>query len=195
MFISKKNLYLSVLVLMGIGIMFGIILNGSLGKKANAESVCIVDEATLIELYDSIFHRPLDAGAYTHMNRELHTVLNTIQASEEHLQYTALFKAMKAYEEGKRAPGDISEQEMAQYKNIIDLALSTINAWAGTLPEQAAADAVVGPVQARNAIQSAYQNMNAGAQQSAQFGFFNSSQQIGPASALSLPNFTAGKVQ
>ena len=106
-----------------------------------------------------------------------------------------MFKAMKAYEERKRAPGEISEQEKTQYKNIIDLSLSTINAWAGTLPEQAEADAVIGPVQARNAIQAAYQNMNSGAQQNAQFGFFNSSQQIGPSSNLSMPDFSPGKAE
>lgn len=195
MFISKKILYLCFMAFIGMGILTGIILSGSLGKTASAENSCLVDEDTLTELYEAIFHRPLDAGAYSHMNRELNMVLNTIQASEEHLQYTAMFKAMKAYEEGKRAPGEISEQEKAQYKNIIDLSLSTINAWAGTLPEQAEADAVVGPVQARNAIQNAYQNMDSGAQQNAQFGFFNDSEQIGPASNLSLPNFTAGKAE
>ena len=195
MFISKKILYLCFMALIGMGMLTGMILNGSLGKTANAENSCLVDEDTLTELYESIFHRPLDAGAYSHMNRELNMVLNTIQASEEHVQYTAMFKAMKAYEEGKRAPGEISEQEKNQYKNIIDLSLSTINVWAGTLPEQAEADAVVGPVQARNAIQNAYQNMNQIAQQNAQFGLFNSSQRIGPASNLSMPNFSPGKAQ
>ncbi len=195
MFISKKLLYFVFAAFAGIGLLAGMILGGSFGKTARADEACIVDEPTLTEIYESVFHRPLDAGAQNHVGKDLNTVLNTIQASEEHAQYAGLFKAMKAYEEAKRTPGEISETEREEYKDIINSALSTISEWADTLPEQAEEDAVIGPEQARNAIQNAYQNMNTTAQENAQFGLFNALERIGSPSELSLPDFNPGGAQ
>ncbi len=192
MFISKKLFYLSFAIFAGIGLLAGLIISGSFGESARAENSCTVDEEILTELYESIFHRPIDANAQAHIGQDINTLLDSIQASEEHTQYTGLFKAMKALEEAKRLPGELAEEEEEQYKDIINSALSTVDSWADTLPEQAEEDAVIGPEQARNAIQNAYQNMNATAQQNAKFGLFNALEQIGSPSELSLPNFNPG---
>ncbi len=192
MFISKKLFYLSFAVFAGIGLLAGLTISGSFGESAKAENSCTVDEEILTELYESIFHRSLDANALGHVGQDVNTLLESIQASEEHMQYTGLFKAMKALEEAKRLPGDLAEEEEEQYKDIIDSALSTVGSWADTLTEQAEEDAVIGPEQARNAIQNAYNNMNATAQQHAKFGLFNALEQIGPPSDLPIPDFNPG---
>ncbi len=195
MFISKKSLYFCFAVFACAGILVGATLSGSFGKLARAENTCALDESTLEKIYTSVFHRSLDANAYGYVGENLDTVLDALDSSEEHIQYTGLFKAMKAYEEAKRTGQQMTEEEKGQYEDIIDSALSTVSAWADTLPEQAEEDAVVGPEQAREAIQTAYNNMNGVAQAAAEYGLFQAQEQIGSPGNLSLPDFTPGNAK
>src|SRR3989344_9550803 len=86
---------------------FGFFLGGGT-NSANAETTCTVDRALLHRIYSAIFHRPLDTGADFHLGRSLDVVLSDIENSGEHVNYSAVFKSMKALEEAKRAPGQLS---------------------------------------------------------------------------------------
>ena len=82
----------------------------------------------LHRIYSAIFHWPLDTGADFHVGRPLDVVLNDIENSTESIEYSAVFKAMKALEEAKRTPGQLSGADAESYKKIVDSALSHVNA-------------------------------------------------------------------
>ncbi len=165
----------------------GFMFNTHKTQTASAQEACVVDNDVLTKLYNVIFHRPLDAGANFHLNKPLDTVLNTLANSDEHRQYTGVFKAVKALEEARRAPGQITATNHARYKNIIDSSLSTVAAWSDTLPEQALANRVIGPDQARAAVQAAYDRLDAGARAKAEFGLFQATDRIGRPSSITAP--------
>lgn len=165
---------------------FGFFLGGGT-DSASAQTTCTVDRALLHRIYSAIFHRPLDSGADFHVGRSLDTVLSDIENSGEHIEYSAAFKAMKALEEAKRAPGQLSNADIESYKKIVDSALSHVSAWADTLPEQPLDKAVVGPEHARAAIKRAYDHMNPTAKAAAEFGLFNAQTRIGHPDTLPLP--------
>lgn len=164
------------LVLGGVG---GYLAGGLSGNVADAQVVCTVDQALLEKMYKSIFHRPLDAGATFHLGKDVNTVLNDFANSAEHVQYTGMFESMKAYEEARRAPGDLSQADKDKYLDLMDSAMSTVASWADTLPQQDLNQATIGPDHARLAIQKAYEMMNATAQQAAQYGLFQALERIG----------------
>lgn len=156
-------------------------------RLTDAQTACTLDNTTLTKLYDGMFHRPLDAGASGYVGHDINFILDQLRASGEHKAYTGLFSAVKALENAERESGELSETEKQEYKDIIDSALSTVNQWSKQLPEQARADAVVGPEQARAAIQTAYDGLNPTAKAAAEYGLFNALKRIGPPADLKLP--------
>ena len=166
----------------------GLLVGGRNASDAYAQEACTVDRALLTRIYRAIFHRPLDAGADFHVGRPLGVVLGDIENADEHVQYTGLVRAMKAFEEARRAPGELSSGDQLRYRRILDSALSHVSAWADTLPEQAIDNAVVGPDQARAAIRKAYDRMNTTAKAKAEFGLFNALERIGRPDAIPLPS-------
>jgi len=186
-----KKISLSLAVVFGIGLLLGgFLLGATLTYKnpiVSAQDTCPITEEQLTKIYDGIFHRPLDANSLGYVNYGLDFVLDELSGAQEHTMYSGLFSATKALENARREPGDIGTNDENDYIDIVDSAFSHINEWAKTLPEQAKADAVVGPEQARNAIQEAYRNMNATAQQAAEYGFFQAQKRIGQPSDLPTP--------
>lgn len=170
-----------------VGMAVGVFAVGGL-DRANAQTECTVDRALLSRIYNAIFHRPLDSGADVHVGRPLDVVLSDIENSQEHTVYTGVVRATKALEEARRAPGAMSSADLENYKKIVDSALSNMAAWADTLPEQAISNAVVGPDQARQAIQKAYDSMNPTAKAAAEYGLFNALERLGRPGDISLPS-------
>lgn len=157
-------------------------------RNSNAQVACTVDNNLLTKLYDTVFHRPLDAGAIGYEGRDVNFVLDQLKGAQEHKMYTAIFKSVKALEEAQRETGELSTGNSNLYLDIVDSAISQVNQWAKTLPEHAtAADKVVGPEHARTAIQDAYDSLNATAQQAAHFGIFQAQKNLGVPSSLPLP--------
>ena len=156
--------------------------------QANAEEKNEnVDGETLDELYDAVFHRPADdSGKAFHLGRKLKDVLKDFRNSDEMRYYGALFKAVKSYEEAQRAPGTLSDTEKQSYLNLIDSALSNLLAWVATLPDQDACKYTVGAVEAREAIQAAYDRMSPAAKAAAEKGIFNALKQLGKPRSLSV---------
>lgn len=187
----NKKISSSLAMVLGIGLLLGGFLLGAVltyeNPIASAQDSCTITEEQLTEIYDAIFHRPLDAGALGYVNHGLEFVLGELSRSQEHIMYSGLFTAAKALENARREPGDVGADDENDYLDIVDSALSHIDKWAKTLPEQARADAVVGPEQARNAIQAAYNNMNTIAQAAAEFGLFQAQERIGKPSDLPTP--------
>jgi len=187
----NKRISLSLVVVFGIGFLIGGFLLGTVSMYKNpiasAQNTCQVNQEQLTKIYDGIFHRPLDAGALSYVNHGLDFVLDQLSDSQEHIMYSGAFNAIKALENARREPGDITTNDKDDYVDIIDSALSHVDEWAKTLPEQAKADAVIGPEQARNAIQTAYNNMNATAQAAAEYGLFQAQERIGQPSNLPIP--------
>ena len=177
----KKNgaVYFIVVALAAFGLLgWSFALNNDTG--ANAQSATIVDSETLDSLYDAIFHRPVDAdGKKFHLGRDLKDVLRDFKYSPELRYYGALFKAVKSYEEAQRAPGVLTDIEKQSYLNLIDSALSNLLAWVTTLSDQDACSATVGAIEARDAIQAAYDNMSPAAKTAAEKGVFNALKQLG----------------
>ena len=157
-------------------------------RATNAQVSCTVDQALLDKIYSAIFHRPTDAGASGYVGQGVDFVLDQVITSNEHQAYTGLFTATKAFEEFQREAGDASAADVEVYKDYIDSALSVINEWAQTLPEQARANAVIGPTEAKTAIQTAYDNLDATAQAAAQSGLFQAQDVIGVPSSLPNPS-------
>src|SRR3989338_10602877 len=102
---------------------FGFFLGGGT-NNASAQTTCTVDRALLHRIYNAIFHRPLDSGADFHVGRPLDVVLSDIENADEHVNYSALFKAMKALEEARRSPGQLSGDDQLKYRRIFDSSLS-----------------------------------------------------------------------
>ena len=191
MILFNRKIKLSLAIGLGVGLLFGGFLLGAgltyKNSAVSAQSTCPITEEQLTDIYNAIFHRPLDAGAHGYINHDLGLVLDEISKSQEHIMYSGLFTAAKALENARREPGNITTIEKTDYLDIVDSALSHVDEWAKTLPEQAKADAVVGPEQARNAIQTAYNLMNATAQAAAEYGLFQALERIGKPSDLPTP--------
>jgi len=188
MILFNKRISLSLAIVFGIGFLLGGFLIGTVlmykNPIASAQNTCQVNQEQLTKIYDGIFHRPLDADALGYVNHGLDFVLDQLSGSQEHTMYSGAFNAVKALENARREPGDITTADENDYLDIVDSALSHINEWAKTLSEQARADAVVGPEQARNTIQAAYNNMNATARTAAERGLFQAQKVIGQPSNL-----------
>ncbi|MEX2090695.1 MAG: hypothetical protein WD989_01005 [Candidatus Paceibacterota bacterium] len=183
----KHKLFLTLIPAFAVVFAFGFFLGGGT-NNASAQTECTVDRALLARIYNAIFHRPLDAGADFHVGRPLGVVLSDIEGSQEHTVYTGLARATKALEEARRAPGAMSSADLESYKRIIDSALSNVSAFADTLPEQAIENAVVGPDQARQVIQRAYDNLNPTARAAAEYGLFSALERLGRPGDISLPS-------
>ena len=146
-----------------------------------------VDRETLEDLYFAIFGRPLDEGANFHIGKKLRQVLRDINKSDERSYYSALFQAVKAYEDAVRAPGDLSTEDKQTYLDAIDSALATLIAWVETLPEQDICDGTVGPEHAREVIQRNYDRLSDKAKEKAEYGLFNALSRVGNPNKLRLP--------
>lgn len=157
-------------------------------NDTNAQSTCSVDQPTLENIYDAIFHRPLDQGALGYVGYDVDFVLDELRVSQEHTIYTGLFSAAKALENRHRESDTVSAADFEIYKDYLDSALSVVSEWAKTIPSQSRTDAAVGPTQARDALQAAYLSMNTTAQQAAQRGLFQAQEIIGQPINLSLPS-------
>ncbi len=184
---SKPKTLIAVALIFG---MFGGFLLGSSMHGANAQNEVTVDEDLLEKLYDLAFHRPLDDEALdAHDDKVLDTVLDDMIASEEHQAYDGVYTAVKAYEEAKRAPGDMSSSDEDAYLDIVDSSLSHVGAWSDTLPEQELENRVIGPETARSTIQDVYDNvLNDTAKNAAEKGLFKALDSIGQPSNLPLPS-------
>ena len=186
MSISKKLAVGMVVTVLTVGAMAGFWI-GRDSKEVRAEKGTSVDGETLDELYDAVFHRPADAGGRGfHLGRDLKDVLRDFRNSQEMRYYGALFKAVKSYEEAQRAPGTLSDAEKQSYLDLIDSALSNLLAWVATLPDQDACRATVGAVEAREAIQRAYDGMSPVAKAAAEKGIFNALKQLGKPNMLAV---------
>ncbi|MDP3792515.1 MAG: hypothetical protein Q8Q89_02175 [bacterium] len=174
-----------------IGLAGGFVIAHNTNNKAFAETANIVDQPTLEGLYKAAFGRPLDDEAGFHIGRDLNMVLRDINNSPEKRYYSALFKAVKSYEEAIRAPGQISAEDKARYLETIDSALAILIAWVETLPERPICDGIVRPEEAKEAILEAYQGMASNtARVAADKGVFGSGGggHVGAPSSLRLPD-------
>lgn len=184
MFVSKKIVIIASIAVLTIGMVAGFfITNTQIGtafaRDDDDRNSSKVDEETLNSLYQAAFGRPIDeSGRKFHLGKDLKQVLRDINNSDERRYYSALFKSVKAYEEAVRAPGDLSSADKQKYLDSIDSALSTLLAWVETLPEQDICKGVVGIIEARQAIQSAYDNMSPEAKAVAQKGIFKALSKI-----------------
>lgn len=189
MHISKGILSAIIIAILGFGVIIGLSVSKKIDSIAYALEDPTVDSSMLDSLYNSVFHRPVDAaGARFHKGRKLRAVLKDLAGSRELRYYGALFKAVKSYEEAVRAPGDLSNEDKQRYLNLIDSALATLIAWVETLPDQSIDKAVVGPTRARQAIREAYQQMNSTAQLKARKGLIRASTNLGDPGNLPLPS-------
>lgn len=168
------------------GFLAGFFVTSSSHTKA--QSTCSVDQPTLENIYDAIFHRPLDQGALSYVGYDVSFVLSQLRASQEHKIYTSLFSATKALENRHRETDTVSSTDLETYKDYIDSALSIVSEWSKTLPTQLRTDAAVGPIQARTALQTAYSDMTSTAQQAAQRGLFQAQETIGEPTNFALPS-------
>ncbi len=188
--LNKKS-YLGISLIVGLALFVGGFLFGAAlvyqGKAVSAQDACQVNQEQLTKIYEAMFYRPLDDQALSYVDYGLDFVLDQLTDSQEHIMYSGVFKATKALENVRREPGEIAATEEDDYLDIIDSALSHVDEWAKTLPEQAEEDAVVGPEQAREAIEIAYDNMNAVAQAAAEYGLFQAQKNIGKPSDLPTP--------
>lgn len=187
--ISRKLAGLGIVAVLVVGMAVGFWVSrgptGTIAHEDDGEEVDdvddeVVDAETLDELYDAIFHRPVDLpGRGFHLGRRFKDVLRDFRNSQELRYYGALFKAVKAYEEAVRAPGELSAVDKQRYLDAIDSALATLLAWVETLPDQNYCKAVVDHERARQAIQEAFERMNEQAKEEAEHGVFNASRRLG----------------
>lgn len=189
MLISKKIVIITGIAVLSVGMLVGFFITKSSSEKALAVSgSSMVDRDTLEQLFQAAFGRPVDEdGVKFHLGRDLKQVLHDINNSEERRYYSALFKSVKAYEEAVRAPGDLSAEDKQKYLDNIDSALSTLLAWVETLPQQSICRGIVGIVEARQAIQDAYDKMSPTAKAAAEKGIFKALKNLGRPKDLPLP--------
>ena len=175
-----------------IGVIAGLVIARDYSSTAQAEeekSSGKVDHDTLEQIFQSAFGRPVDAdGEKFHLGKDVKQVLRDINNSDEHRFYSALFKAVKAYEQAVRAPGTLSDADKQIFLNSINSALATLVAWVETLPEQNICRGVVGAEQARQAIQAAYERMSPEAQAVAKKGLFRALDNLGEPNNQKLPS-------
>jgi hypothetical protein len=181
---KNKNIILAI-VMLGAGLLAGTIIGAKSSVFADTSEP--VDSVTLDLLYSAVFHRPADiAGKNFHLGRDIKLVLRDFNNSPESTYYGALYESVKAYEEAQRAPGTLSDSEKQSYLDLIDSAMSNLVAWVGTLPDQDPCNATIGPLQARTAVQNAYDQLASAGKTSAEFGLLNASRRIGPPSSISV---------
>ena len=181
---------MSAVLFIGVVAGFAIARNSSSVAQAEEEkSSGKADHDTLEQIFQSAFGRPVDAdGEKFHLGKDVKQVLRDINNSDEHRYYSALFKAVKSYEEAVRAPGDLSAEDKQRYLNHIDSALSTLLAWVATLPSQDICKGVVGAEEARQAINDAFNRMSPEAKLVAQKGLFKALENLGRPNDLQLPS-------
>ncbi len=182
----KKNVVVySVVSLLSILTVIGWSLAFSRGDSVNAANETSDDGAKvsrqeLDALYQDVFHRPADEeGIKFHLGKDLKQVLRDFQNSDEQRYYGALFKAVKAYEEARRAPGTLTAEEISGYKTLIDSALSNLLAWVDTLPDQNPCLAPIDSEDAREAIQQAHEMLSSVAKDRSEHGFHDENEMIG----------------
>lgn len=189
MYISKKILGAAIIgVFIIVVASAGFVIGNFSRNDAYADIACTIDQDLLAKIYERMFHRPLDSGALGYVGHDVDFVLNELGKAEEQKMYKGMFRAMKAFEEAQRAPGELSEVDKAKYMDLIDSSMSTISAWSTTLPAQSLDSAVIGPDQARQSIQEAYERMNATAQTKAEFGLFQALEKIGTPENIPSPD-------
>lgn len=160
----------------------------SVAQAEEEQSDGKADHDTLEQIYQAAFGRPVDEdGERFHSGKDIKQVLRDINNSDERRYYSALFKAVKAYENAVRAPGDLSADDKQRYLNHIDKALSTLLAWVETLPSQDICKGVVGAEEARQAIKEAYDRMSTEAKAVAEKGLFKALENLGRPQDLPLP--------
>ncbi len=191
--IIKNNIKPLSFFLLGFFIATGIALSFVPNLTTAQQSDCQMTQENVENLYQAIFHRDMDTDAEDYIGHQFSFVVQQMQQSQEQTKYNALYKSMKSLEEAQREPGEISEENQQIYKDYIDQSAAIINEWAKTLPEQASEDKVIGPEQAREAIQNAYQNMNQIAQQACEQGLLQAQRQIGKPSDLPTPSNKKGQ--
>ena len=175
-----------------IGVIAGLVIARDYSSVAQADeekSSGKADNDTLEQIFQSAFGRPVDEeGKKFHLGKDVKQVLRDINGSDEHRYYSALFKAVKSYEEAVRAPGDLSAEDKQRYLNHIDSALSTLLAWVATLPSQDICKGVVGAEEAQQAIHDAFNRMSSEAKLVAQKGLFKALENLGRPNDLLLPS-------
>ena len=193
MFKSKKVSIVIIVAVLFVGIGVGLMMARSSTPVANADNTQTgthVDAATLDQIYQAAFGRPVDAeGKSFHLGQDINQLLRDINNSGERKYYSALNKSVKAYEQALRAPGTLSDADKQAYLNNINAALATLIAWVETLPKQDICQGVVGADDARQAIQDAYNGMTAAAQAIARQGLFKALDQLGSPGEQHLPMF------
>lgn len=175
-------------------LVIGLVLFGALGwaialsHGGSARAGEGTDDTTIDLLYDTVFHRPADTeGKKFYRGMDIKSILTAFKGSHEMRYYGALFKAVKSYEEAQRTPGTLTAEEKQSYLDLIDSSLATLLAWVETLPDQEPCKATIGPEQAREAIQRAYERLEAsGKTGDAEHGLFNALRRIGPPNEIKI---------
>ena len=164
----------------------------SRGENASAQVAtgleCTVDEGLVKKLYDAVFKRPLDEGGRGYIGQKIGFMIDEMAKSQEHKMYTAMFKSMKALEEAERQPGDMTEADKSKFRNMMDSAMSNITSWSKTLPEQAAAKAVIGPEHAKEALNFAHSIIPEKFREEAKKSFFDPTKLIGAPTDFVIPD-------
>lgn len=175
-----------------VGVVAGFAMARNYSPVAQAEEESTAGKAdhdTLEQIYQAAFGRPVDEeGENFHRGKDVRQVLRDINNSDERRYYSALFKAVKAYEEAVRSPGDLSADDKQRYLNHIDKALSTLLAWVETLPSRDICKGVVGAEEARQAIHDAFNRMSPEAKAVAEKGLFRALENLGRPQDLPLPS-------
>ncbi len=99
-------------------------------QKVSAGNVCEINQTQLTNLYQAIFHRTLDSGAYGYVGHDLDFVLNEFMNSEEHEQYTKVFSKVKNLETTIRQQGNLSSNQIETEYTAISNAVAEISSWA-----------------------------------------------------------------
>ncbi len=191
MYKSNKAVVVIMCAVLVVGVIAGFAIARDYSSVAQAEESTAgkADHDTLEQIYQAAFGRPVDEdGENFHRGKDIKQVLRDINNSDERRYYSALFKAVKAYENAVRAPGEMSADDKQRYLNHIDKALSTLLAWVETLPSQPICKGVVGAEEARQAIHDAYNKMSVEAKAVAEKGLFKSLENLGRPENLPLPS-------
>lgn len=185
----KKNSTSMIVVALAAFAVLGWSLALDRSSTANAENSIPADDETIEALYEGVFGRPADAGGKQfYRGKTVNQILKDFANSDERRYYSALFKAVKSYEEAQRAPGTLTAEEKQSHLDLIDSAISNLLAWVGTLPDQDACRATVDSAKAREAIQTAYAKMNPQAREKAEHGIFNALKRIGRPETIVIHN-------
>jgi len=192
MSISAKSLPTAVLLFVAGFIVASLLAAFMIARSgsANAQGLtCTVDRGLVEKIYDVVFKRPVDNAGLAYIGQNVGFMIDEMAKSQEHHMYSGMFKAMKAMEEAERQPGVMGEADKAQFRNMLDSAMSNISSWSQTLPEQAAADAIIGPEHAREALNFAHSIIPAEFRAMAEFSFFDPTKAIGAPENFAIPEY------